>query len=127
MSVQANRESSFYYFEHPTMQGLCACLENWRTAEDEKHIRFISIQKDREAFCCIVLAECQSILIEEEVKKRQEEMARFQRKALKRIGKAVEFSSEYLESGMIQDIQAKLKICETAAEVRSVFLEMSQK
>ncbi len=127
MSIRTNRESNFYYFEHPTMQGLCACLENWRIAEDEKHIRFISIQKDHEAFCCIVLAEYQTILIEEEAKKRQDEMARFQRKALKRIGKAVEFSSEYLESGMIQEIQTKLKICETAAEVRSVFLEMSQK
>jgi len=127
MSVRTNRESSFYYFEHPTMQGLCACLENWRIAEDGKHIRFISIQKDHEAFCCIVLAECQSFLTEEEAKKRQEEMARFQRKALKRIGKAVEFSSEYIEPGIIQEIQTKLKICETAAEVRSVFLEMSQK
>jgi len=49
------------------------------------------------------------------------DLARWQRKALKRIGQAVPFDSDVIPSDMREKIEAALPACKTEADVRNVF------
>jgi hypothetical protein len=50
-----------------------------------------------------------------------DEMAKFRRKAMKNVGKAVTFESTILPADTIADICAKLPDCKTADEVKAIF------
>jgi hypothetical protein len=49
------------------------------------------------------------------------ELARYQRKALKAVGKIVEFETDILSVDLLQFIQKKMAGCKTAADVKTLF------
>jgi hypothetical protein len=121
MPEQTESHSTLFYFESPSMRELHKCLENWQKTSRNR-IRSLSIQKDRECFCAIVLVDSRNSEYVEATPY-DREMAKFQRKALKHIGVGITFSTDEIPPNKILTIQTKLKKCKTPDEVRNVFLE----
>jgi hypothetical protein len=121
MSEQKGNKSNLFYFESSTMRGLYDCLESWQNTA-QIHIRSLSIHQDHGNFCCIVLTDS-SCMDQESLTLYEDDMERFQRKALKHIGVGVEFVSDHIKPEKIQMIQSKLTKCKTPADIRAVFLE----
>lgn len=113
---------SFYYFESATMQGLYDCLVDWQNTSQKRVLPF-NIQQDGGRFCCIVLV-VSPLMPYLEPTPFKEAMEKFQRKALKNIGKRVEFVSYDIEPETIREIQIKLEKCNTPIEVKAVFHEL---
>jgi hypothetical protein len=121
MPEQTENHSNLFYFESSSMRELHECLENWQKTSRNR-IRSLSIKKDRDCFCAIVLVDSRNSEYVE-VSPYDREMAKFQRKALKHIGVGINFSTNEIPPNKIMTIQTKLKECKTADEVRKVFLE----
>lgn len=114
-------DSKFFYFEGTTMRELYDCLEDWQNTA-QKNILSLSIQQENEKFCCILLADSQDIGLWQPTQY-EDSMAKFQRKALKHVGVAVNFSSEFIKPEKLLAIQMKLEKCKTPMEVKAVFFE----
>ncbi|MFI6043906.1 hypothetical protein ACIA8C_19915 [Nocardia sp. NPDC051321] len=50
------------YFENPSMRGLYECMEEWQQAAGQRLLS-ISIQHDRDNFCCIALTNPTEVVI----------------------------------------------------------------
>jgi hypothetical protein len=103
------------------MRELYDFLEDWKNTA-QKNILSLSIQQENEKFCCILLADSQDIG-QWQPTQYEDAMAKFQRKALKHVGVAVNFSSEFIKPEKLLAIQMKLEKCKTPMEVKAVFFE----
>lgn len=121
MLEQKENESSLFYFESSTMQGLYDSLETWQNTT-QRRIVSLSIQQDRENFCCIVLSHPQK-LAQTPLAVYKDAMEKFQRKALNNIGVGVEFVTYDIKPEKVLAIQKRLEKCKTPMEVRAVFFE----
>lgn len=63
---------------------------------------------------------------EESTKAALDDLARYERKALKRIGEPVEFISDALPSPTLEGIRGRLSACKSEAAVKAVFVEARQ-
>lgn len=61
MSEEMNKRN-LVYFEHPTMRGLYARMEEWQQANN-KRLLSIGIQPDGGNYCCIALTNPSEVVI----------------------------------------------------------------
>ncbi len=114
--------NNLLYFECVSMKALYETMRNWQDS-NQKNFLSLNIQQDNGNFCCIALIHPLDFLQQEQKLNYRDEMARFQRKALKHIGVGVSFDSSIISPEKILAIQAKLKTCKTPTEIQSVFRE----
>ncbi|MEV6771863.1 hypothetical protein AB0N05_24885 [Nocardia sp. NPDC051030] len=50
------------YFEHPSMRGLYACMDEWQQANSQR-LMSISVQRDGGNYCCIALTNPAEVVI----------------------------------------------------------------
>jgi len=117
MSELEQYKSNLVYFECSSMSELYASLKGWQNSNQKSFIS-LSIQKDGTNFCCVAII---SPIELTQIIEYKEAMAKFQRRALKHIGVAVEFVHPAILTEKISAIQHKLKKCTTPEEVKAVF------
>ena len=122
MSGQEQNKTNLVYFECSSMRALYDAMRNW---QDTNHKDFLSlsIQQDNGNFCCIALTHPFDLVQQTQELLYEQEMARYQRKALKHIGVGVNFESDIIPHEKLLAIRTRLKICTTPTEVKAVFDE----
>src|SRR6266508_4330081 len=123
MSQQDQSKTNLIYFESPSMRELYDCMKDWQISNNKRFVS-LSIQHDGNNFCCIAIINPDDWTKTPKPKPSYEEdMEKFQRKALKHIGVRVDFESLAIKYEKILAIQSKLERCKTPIGVKAVFAE----
>ena len=125
MPRQKNK-TNVVYFECSTMRALYDEMRDWQDT-NQKGFLSVNIQQDNGNFCCIALINPMKYLAQQlqepltKTKLYEDEMARYERKALKSVGIGVVFTSDIIPPEKLSAIRLKLTKCTTAEGVRAVF------
>ena len=125
MSGQEQNKTNLVYFECPSMRALYDAMRSWQDT-NQKGFLSISIEQDNGSFCCIAVIRTINLVRQMQdslTKFYEDDMARYERKALKNIGIGVVFTSDIIPREKVLAIRLKLAKCTTAEEVRAVFAE----
>ncbi len=118
MSQQDQSKTNLIYFESPSMRELYDCMKDWQISNNKRFVS-LSIQHDGNNFCCIAIINPDDWTKTPKPKPSYEEdMERFQRKALKHIGVGVDFESSHIPLTQIFRLQRQLEKCTNPQEVK---------
>jgi len=98
-------------------------MKDWQISNNKRFVS-LSVQRDGNNFCCIAIINPDDWTKTLKPKPSYEEdIEKFQRKALKHIGVRVDFESLAIPYEKILAIQSKLERCKTPTGVKAVFAE----
>jgi hypothetical protein len=100
MSGQEQNKTNLVYFECSTMRALYDAMRDWQDT-NQKGFLSVSIQQENGYLCCIALIHPINLVQQVQgpltkTKLYEDEMARYERKALKHVGVGVIFTSDII-------------------------------